>query len=311
MEEAEYKVKAKAKSKEMQRTRVGLRSSLRKYRIRISRFWRLYRQSKMGVIGLVLLVTFVVVAIFAPYIAPYTPNDFFVGTSLESPSFQHLLGCDEIGRDILSLLIYGTRISLTVGLLASLGTVLIGTLVGLVAGYSGGRVDEALMRITDVILMLPGIPLLIVFAAMLGASLMNIITIIVILTWAPTARVIRAQVLSMKERPFIEAARAVGGSDRHVIVHHILPNVLPLVFTYMILNIPVAIVTEASLSFLGLGDVSAASWGMMLNFAFNAGAIDRWYYIIPPGALITVLAFVFALIGHAMDEVINPRLRQR
>lgn len=301
----------KAEFKEKEKIRIGSSGLLTKYRIRISRFWGLFKQSKMGLIGLVLLVTFAVVAIFAPYIAPYTPTDFFVGTSLEPPSFQHLLGCDEIGRDILSLLIYGTRISLIVGLLASFGTVFIGTIVGLVAGYTGGRVDEALMRVTDVILMLPGIPLLIVFAAMLGASLMNIIFIIVLLSWAPTARVIRAQVLSLKERPFIEAARAIGASDRHVIFQHVLPNILPLVFTYMILNIPVAIVLEASLSFLGLGDVNAASWGMMLNFAFNAGAIDRWYYIIPPGALITVLAFVFALIGHAMDEIINPRLRRR
>lgn len=300
-----------AEFKEKEKIRIGSSGLLTKYRIRISRFWGLFKQSKMGLIGLVLLVTFAVVAIFAPYIAPYTPTDFFVGTSLEPPSFQHLLGCDEIGRDILSLLIYGTRISLIVGLLASFGTVFIGTIVGLVAGYTGGRVDEALMRVTDVILMLPGIPLLIVFAAMLGASLMNIIFIIVLLSWAPTARVIRAQVLSLKERPFIEAARAIGASDRHVIFQHVLPNILPLVFTYMILNIPVAIVLEASLSFLGLGDVNAASWGMMLNFAFNAGAIDRWYYIIPPGALITVLAFVFALIGHAMDEIINPRLRRR
>ncbi|MFX0096825.1 MAG: ABC transporter permease [Candidatus Hodarchaeota archaeon] len=307
MTETEVMVKAG----EMEDMKVGLRRSLRKIRIRVSRFWGLFKQSRMGLIGLTLLVAFVAIGLFAPYIAPYTPQEFFVGTSLEPPSFQHLLGCDEIGRDIFSLLVYGTRISLVVGLLASLGTVCIGTLVGLVSGYIGGRVDEVLMRVTDVILMLPGIPLLIVFAAMLGASLMNIIFILVILSWPATARVIRAQVLSLKERPFVEAARAIGASDRHVIFHHILPNVTPLVFTYMILNIPVAIVTEASLSFLGLGDVNAASWGMMLNFAFNAGAIDVWYYIIPPGALITVLAFTFALIGHAMDEIINPRLRQR
>lgn len=307
MSETEKVVEAK----ETEEMRAGWRGLLRKYRRRFGGFWKLYRQSKMGVIGLSLLIVFLVIAIFAPLIAPWTPNDFFAGTSLEPPSFQHLLGCDEIGRDLFSMLIYGTRISLLVGVLSSLGIVGIGTLVGLVSGYLGGKVDEVLMRVADVILMLPGIPLLIVFAAILGASLMNIIFIIVILSWASTARVIRAQVLSLKERPFVEAARAIGGSDRYVIFHHILPNVTPLVFTYMILNIPIAIVTEASLSFLGLGDINASSWGMMLHFAFDSGAIDTWYYILPPGIMITILAFVFALIGHALDEIINPRLRQR
>ncbi len=291
----------------------------KKYRIsrwvllkrRISGFWVIYKKNKLGLLGLGILIFFALIAIFADIIAPYSYTDYYVGGALEPPSSRFILGTDELGRDLFSILILSSRISLLVGIVAALFTVVIGTLIGLVSGYFGGKVDEALMRITDVFLMLPGLPLLIVFAAILGPGVENIILVISIISWPGTARAIRSQVLSLKERPFVEAARAAGASELYILFKHILPNVAPLIFAYVVLNVPSAIIAEASLSFLGFGDPTRPSWGVMLQFAWDAGAIYQWNYIIPPGLCITLVAFAFALIGYAMDEILNPRLRAR
>lgn len=224
-----------------------------------------------------------------------------------------LLGTDDAGRDVFSQMIYGTQISLLIGFLATMMTIVIGTLIGIVSGYMGGKVDDLLMRITDIMLVIPGLPLMIVLAAVLGPSINTIILVIGVLSWPTTARFIRAQVLTLKERAFVEAARAAGATDFYIMRRHILPNVMPLVFAEAILMIASAILIEAALSFLGLGDPVHISWGMILHYAEMRGAFSRgaWWCVVPPGLAITLVCVSFVLIGNALDEILNPRLRRR
>jgi peptide/nickel transport system permease protein len=283
------------------------------FKERFLEFAGVYRRNKYGLTGLIILSGFIFIALLGPYIAPYSPSDTFIGEPFAPPSPKFLLGTDELGRDILSLLIYGTWTSMVVGVLASLLTVIIGTFVGIYAGYYGGIVQSILMRLTDFFLILPALPLMIVLAALLGPSIWNIILVISIVSWPITARVIMSQTLSVKESSYVEASKALGGSDTYIIFRHILPNVTPLIFAYVILNIAGAVLAEAGLSFLGLGDPSHISWGMMLYYADQFGALvgGVWWYILPPGLAISLLVLSFMMIGYALDEIINPRIRRR
>jgi peptide/nickel transport system permease protein len=222
-----------------------------------------------------------------------------------------ILGTDSQGADILTKLIYGTRISLYVGLLSAIVSIVIGLALGLIAGYIRGTVDEVIMRFTDVLLVLPGLPLLIVLITVLGTSINNLIILIGFLGWMGFARVIRSQVLSLKERPFIEAAKALGGSKSHILVKHLLPNVMGLVYVTLALSVPTAIVSEASLAWLGFFDPSITSWGRMLNDVQTAGAYMAWWWVIPPGIFIAILSLSFILLGYAIDDILNPKLRVR
>jgi peptide/nickel transport system permease protein len=222
-----------------------------------------------------------------------------------------LLGTTWEGADVFTQLIYGARISLIVGLLASIISVLIGLIVGLVSGFLGGVIDEALMRINDALLVLPGLPLLIVLIAVLGARLHVIILVLGFLGWMGFARVVRSQVLSLKERPFIEAAKAVGAGTGHIIFKHIVPNVMGLVYVTLATSVPGAIVGEAALSWLGYYDPYVISWGRMLNEVQMHNGYTCWWWIIPPGLCIAALSIAFVLLGYALDEILNPRLRVR
>lgn len=224
-----------------------------------------------------------------------------------------VLGTDHLGADLFSQLVYGTRISLIIGVLASLISVAIGLLVGITAGYFGGLVDEGSMRFVDVLLVLPGLPLLFLFSGLFGRSIWNLIFLIGILSWPGFARVVRAQALQLKTATFVEAARALGASGGRVILRHLVPNVLPLAYATVALAIPGAIITEAALSFLALGDPTTPSWGRMFYSANAFGAFRAlaWWWILPPGIAITLLSLSFVFIGHALDEIINPRLRAR
>lgn len=222
-----------------------------------------------------------------------------------------LLGTDHRGRDIFTQLVHGSRISLLVGLLSATVGVSIGLIVGLVSGYLGVLVDEILMRFTDMLLVLPSLPLLIVLIAVLGPSLWNLILLIGVLGWMGFARVVRSQVLSLKERPFIEAAKAVGAGRFHVITNHVLPNVMSLVYVTLAMSVPGAILSEAALSWLGLFDPRVISWGRMLHDAQFEQGIDKYWWIIPPGLSIALVSLSFILIGYALDEILNPKLRQR
>jgi peptide/nickel transport system permease protein len=276
---------------------------------------KLFARNKMGVAGLAILTVFVVLALFADVLVPEARLSVTEapGAPLEPPSSRFWLGTDELGRSVLDLVIQGSQISLLVGFLATAISMLIGALVGISAGYFGGLTGVVLMRLTDWFLVIPFLPLAIVLAAILGRSLFVIALVIGIVTWAGTARVVRSQVLTLKERPYVERARALGASHRQIIARHILPNVFPLIFANTILVVAVAILTETTLSFLGLGDPFSVSWGSILESAYAEGAISlgAWWYLVPPGLCIVLVVLGFTMCGYAFDEILDPRLRDR
>lgn len=270
--------------------------------------------NKMALSGAVVLLAFIFLAILGPIIMPFSTLEFGqVEDILNPPSGLHLLGTDDMGRDVLANLISGARISLLVGGMATVISMVIGTLIGIVSGYFGKWVDNALMRFTDFFLVIPWLPLMMVLAAILGTSIWNIIFVIGITGWAGTARVVRSHTLSVKERQFIERTLSIGAGNGHIMMRHILPNVFPLVFANTVLVAAVAIVSETTLSFLGLGDPTTASWGMMLHFAFESGATSAgaWWYYLPPGICVVMVVLSFTLLGYAFDEILNPKLRKR
>jgi peptide/nickel transport system permease protein len=234
-----------------------------------------------------------------------------VQLKLQGSSFGWL-GTDPQGRDVFSQLVYGTQVSLYVGLVAAFLSTTLGLFVGLVAAYSGGIVDEVLMRFTDALLVLPTLPLMIVLILALSSGAYNINILIVVfgfLGWQGFARVVRSQVLSLKERPYVEAAKAVGAGTPYILWRHILPNVVVLIYVTLALTVPAAIVTEAAFAFLGFIDLSHMSWGRMLNALLTNPSI--WWMVIPPGVAIMILSLSFILIGYAIDDILNPKLRAR
>lgn len=277
-------------------------------------FFENFKSNKMGLLGGVVLIFFIIVALIGPVIFPYDSMVFGeVGDVLNPPSNQHILGTDDLGRDVFRNLISGSRVSLFIGILATLISMVLGTVFGITSGYYGKKVDIIIMRITDFFLVIPWLPLVLVLAAILGNSIWNIILVIGLTSWAGTARVVRSQTLSIKEKPFIERAVAIGSNGKHIMVKHILPNVFPLVFANTVLISAVAILSETTLSFLGLGDASRPSWGMMLHYAFESGAISigAYWYFLPPGICVVLVVLAFTFLGYAFDEVLNPKLKKR
>lgn len=282
--------------------------------------WDLLTDDPLVVFGMVTLSIFGLIAIFAPFIAPYPPTERVWDAGLimdwENPFWyggegNHILGTTGEGYDIFSQLIYGSRPALIVGLAAAVFTAGFGTSVALVAGYYGGRVDDFLMRIVDIAYGLPLLPTVILMVAVLGPSFVNVIIAVVLLQWRSSARVIRSQVLSLRERPFVQAAKVTGASDFRIITKHIAPNVLPLTFLYGAFAIAWGILTEAGVSFIGLGDPSQVSWGTMLQTAhtYNALHHQAWWWFIPPGICIALVVISGFLIGRGYEEVTNPSLR--
>ena len=282
------------------------------------RLWRDFRKNKMGMAGLIILGFFFFIAIFAPllvsrcYLSPTCPQN---GIALQPPTanYPFWFGTDDLGRPVLALTFYGARISLLVGLIGTFMTMVIGTLVGLIAGYRGGWVEKILMSFTDWILVIPFLPLAIVLATLLGPSFITITVVIAVTSWPSTARIIRAEVLSLKTRGYVERSRALGAKDRVLVIKHILPNVAPLVFANTILIVAVVILSESTLAFLGLGDPLHASWGKLLEDAFGGGATyaGNWWWIIPPGLCIVLVVLSFTMIGYALDDILNPKMRSR
>jgi peptide/nickel transport system permease protein len=276
-----------------------------------------------GMIGLGILLVFAILAIApALFVGPLETVVTATGTALEPPSAAHLLGTDEMGRDMLNLTVHGARISMTIGLLATAITIGVGALIGILAGYTGGGLDNVLMRITDFFLVLPTFVLAIILAPILldiigveaeffgiRATLLVIVLVIGLTSWATTARVIRSQVLSVKERMFVDRARVIGAGSGRIMRRHILPNVVNLIVAQSVITFAIAVFTETTLAFIGLGDPFAPSWGQILNAAQSAGApgLLAWWYIVPPAVCVVLVVLAFTLLGNALDDILNPK----
>jgi len=275
--------------------------------------FRVPRPNFITGLGIFLLATLTLSAAFAPLIAPFDPA-IPSGTPFERPSMQHLLGTNDIGQDIASEIIWGTRVSLTIGVLAAFVATVLGATVGIVSGYFRGITDTVLMRIVDIILSLPFLPLMILLAAFLGPSMFTIILVVGLVVWARPSRIIRSQVLSLAGREYITAARGIGAGHLRILARHLVPGVAALMVVEFVQAAAGAILIESSLSFLGLGDPIQKSWGSILYYAqarsaFLTGAWVWW--VIPPGVAITATVMGFALIAFSMERIVNPRLRRR
>ncbi len=282
----------------------------------LSSAWRDFRHHVPGMLGLTILVAAVAMALAAPLLAG--ESGLRAINAVDNPTFANPskfgpLGTDSLGRDVMTQFVWGARTSLLVGLSATVIAVAIGAIIGIAAGFFGGRIGGLLMRFTEWFLVIPFLPLAIVLAAILGPSVRNIILVIGITSWPFPARLIRAQVLTLKERDYVDRSRALGASNWHLMTRHIVPNVSPLILATATLTVPIVILSEATLSFLGLGDPLNPSWGQMLDDAFETGAVtaQAWWVFVPPGLGVMLVALAFTLCGTALEEILDPRLRDR
>ena len=288
----------------------------------VARVLRIIGRRPLGAFGLIVISLVVLMALFGPLLAPQEPlaiSSFDFAHRMQPPSGEHWLGTDEVGRDLFSQFLLGARVSLVVGVVAGLASALIGTVVGICAGYFGGWVDRGLTFLDDWFLVIPFVPLAVLMAVLLqddarripGGKTGIIILVLAITGWAGTTRIVRAQVLSLRERPFVERARSQGASHVWIMRRHILPNVMPVVWANTVLIIALSVLGEAGLSYFGLGDPDSFSWGTLLYNGFQAGAINQgaWWYVVPPGAAITLFVLAFFAIGHVIEDAADPRTR--
>ncbi len=297
-------------------------------RVRSARtFVRQFSRKPAGMVGIVVLVVFSILAV-APglFVGPLQTVTTATGAHVQAPTLQEILGTDSLGRSVLNLTVWGTRVSMVIGLLATIVTIVVGALVGIVSGYFGGLIDGLLMRITDLFLVLPTFVLALILApiileivgseaevAGIRITLIVIVVVIGLTSWASTARVVRSQVLSLKERAFVDRARVIGAGGGHIMRRHLLPNVINLIIANTVLTFAGAVLTETTLAFIGLGDPFQPSWGQILNDAETAGApgLGAWWWVVGPSACIVLVVLAFTLVGNALDEILNPRLQGR
>ena len=281
----------------------------------LAAFWREFRKDRSGVFGLIFLTVLVILALAAPLLANSRGLSAALSTNPANagPGWHYPLGTDADGRSVLTELIWGARISLLIGFTATLLCVVIGAVVGIVAGHYGKITDNLLMRVTDWFLVVPFLPLAIVLAKTLGPSLGVIIFVIGITSWPGTARIIRAQAMAVETRPYLERSRALGAGHTHQMIRHVLPNVMPLLMANTILTVAGTILAETTLSFLGLGDPLRPSWGEMLNEAFftGGGTAGNQLWLIAPGIAIILVVLSFTMVGHALESALDPKLRER
>jgi peptide/nickel transport system permease protein len=277
--------------------------------LKIKNFWKIFKQNKLGVVGLIILLIFVFLAIFAPLLARFPSLTTGAGEAFLNPSFKHLLGTDNLGRDLYSELLFGARITLVVSFIAVITSTVVGVLFGSIAGYYGGIIDSILMRITEIFLVIPPIFLALVLVAIFGANITNMIIVISVLSWPQTARLVRAEILSLKERPYCKAAIATGASDFKIIFSELVPNTMTTIIVNLSLTQATAILIESALSFLGFGDSSMVSWGLMLN---NAQEFFRqsWFMVFFPGMSIFLVVLSLNPVGEGLNDVFNPRRKK-
>jgi len=301
--------------------RMRLRASIRRFRDQ----WRLFAQARVGLIGLAFIAIFGLMAVAHPILMhtvwDYSTYDPIIGFGFDelvhpaAPSTRHLLGTDPVGRDILSMLMHSAQSEFILGIIAAIVTVVIGTAVGAMSAYFGGWIDAVLMRVADIVIMMPTISLLVVLGSLWDLNFWTLAIIIGVLSgFGGTAVIIKSLALTVKVKPYIEAARGSGGGSLHIILTHMVPNLLPLAFLYMMFTVTAAIFSEAVLSFFGILNVRM-SWGIMIHTAQSGGYLlsgfSYWWLLIPAGLSITLLAGSFYLVGRALDQVVNPRLRER
>jgi peptide/nickel transport system permease protein len=293
------------------------RHSLRRLRLGLGEHYRIIHANPLSRFGFWVIVIFTLVALFAPWLAPHEPWEMVMTSegafaSLSPPTWEFPLGTTHLGYDLYSQLILATRTTLLIGVVSGFISIVIGANIGLIAGYYGGKIDEILMRLTDILYGMPFLPFIIVLIALFGRELEYVILAIVLIIWRTSARVIRAQTMSIKQRQFIQMARARGASDFRIIYRHILPNVLPLLLLYAAFNIAWSIITEASASFLGFGDGETISWGGMLYELWLSGKTRvAWWWFAAPSVCIILLVTSLVFVSRAYEEVANPRLRKR
>jgi peptide/nickel transport system permease protein len=274
-------------------------------------FWRYFKRNWLAVGGMMMLVIIFLIAGFAFFLAPYDPGKTDVSLKLKPPSYQHYLGTDQLGRDVFSRMLYGSRVSLSVGFVAVAISILIGILVGALAGYYGRWVDPLLMRFVDIMLCFPSFFLILTVVALLGPSLFKVMVVIGITSWMGTSRFVRAEFLSLRERDFVQAAKSLGVKDLRIIFLHILPNALAPVFVTATLDVATAILVEAGLSFLGFGvQPPAPSWGNILTEG-RTYIFDAWWLTLFPGLAILITVLSFNLLGEGLRDALDPRLRGR
>jgi peptide/nickel transport system permease protein len=289
-------------AKRMHRTR-GLQETIREFIPRGA--WLRFRQNKPALVGLIILIFLVLIGVMAPVIAPFDPTDL-VGEAFLPPGFPHLMGTDQLGRDIFSRILHGAGISLFIGFIAGLSTVAIGGTIGAVSAYYGGRVDEVIMRLTEIMMIIPTFFIVVLVIALYGSSIFNVILIIAVTGWPSTARLIRSKVLSLKERAYVEAAISIGSSKNSIIFGEIAPNTMNLAIVNGSLRTGGAILMYAGLSFLGLGDPTSINWGGMLKNAMQYLRV-AWWAAIFPGFAITLTVLSLNLVADGLNDALNPR----
>lgn len=272
--------------------------------------WRRFLKHRLAVIGAIIIILLVIMALFAPWLAPHDPNHVDIISAREGPSASHLLGCDVIGRDVLSRLIYGTRVSLSVGLVAVAIYVLIGMVLGCLAGYFGGWTDMIISRLIDAVLSFPVLMLILVIVSVLGPSVFNIMLVLGLLGWPEVARIVRGQTLAVREDLYVLSGRAVGASSRHIIMTDILPNIMSPIIVNATFGVARSILIEAGLSFLGMGvQPPASSWGNMLNDAQSLSILESMYWMwVPPGLMIFLATISINFVGDGLRDALDPKL---
>lgn len=277
--------------------------------------FRAVAADRFALFGAFVLLLFIIMAVFAPAIAPYDPEEIITDPEtgltmrFQPPSAQFLFGTNNLARDIFSQVVYGSQVALLVGFLSALSVTLIGANVGLLAGYFGGRVDDVLMRVVDISYSIPFEPFAILLVGLLGPSVFNLILAMTLIMWRAPARVIRAQVLSISQRPFVKAARVSGASDLRILYYHVAPNIVPIMLMYIPITVGWAIIAEASISFLGFGAPQVTSWGGILQTAFTSGAMRQaWWWMLAPGVSIVLVVISIFFINRALEPLANPNL---
>ncbi len=287
------------------------KASLKRKKEQFQHYLHVLSKNKGAMFGFTVVILMTLMGVLAPFIAPYEPTEVTGSDSLEPPSVEHPMGTTHLGQDVFSQWVYGVQVSLLVALLSGITVLIIGSTLGIIAGYYKGLTDMILMRLVDVLYAIPATPLILVIALFVGSSVWNVILAMVLILWRTLARVVRSQTLSLSERPYVKAAKATGAGDLYIMRTHLAPNLLPLILIEATFIMAAAITLEAGVSFLGFGATEMISWGVMLQLVFSSGAITQaWWWAFPPGLSIMLLVLAIFYISRGIEDITNPQLER-